>query len=143
MEEKTCLLLLSDFSIRAKVREIQVCLLSSFTNIIVDVSVFCWSHLRTRTATSEVVVRILIWGPKTSGKWEMGRLVAQTLTWGKVCGYCRNFIKLLSLQCPFHREYRPLEETGLQGWSSFIRQEYVGLGSLVLGICNWAQDCRV
>lgn len=73
MEEKTCLLLLSDFSIRAKVREIQVCLLSASTrNIIVDVSVFCWSHLRTRTATSEVVVRILIWGPKTwgSGRWE-------------------------------------------------------------------------
>lgn len=97
----------------AKVREIQVCLLSSFTNITVDVSVFCWSHLRMKTATSEVIVRILIWGPKTSGKWEMGRLVTQTLTWGKVCGYCRNFIQLLSLQCPFHREYRPLEETGL------------------------------
>ena len=112
MAEKTCILLLPDFSICAKVREIQVCLLSSFTNI-VDVSIFCWSHLRMRTATSEVVVRILIWGPKTSGKWEMGGLVTQTPTWGKVCGYCRNFIQLLSLQCPFHRKYRPLEETGL------------------------------
>lgn len=131
MEEKTCLLLLSDFSIRAKVREIQVCLLSSFTNIIVDVSVFCWSHLRTRTATSEVVVQDSDLGAKNFGKWEMGRLVAQTLTWGKVCGYCRRFHQAAEPAVPLPQEYRPLEETGLQGWSSFIRQEYVGLGSLV------------
>lgn len=114
-------------SVYGKVREIQVCLLSSFTNIIVDHLRFCWSHLRTRTATSEVVVRILIWGPKTSGKWEMGRLVAQTLTWGKVCGYCRNFI-VAEPAVPLPQGIQASRGNRSSGLSSFIRTRLYGFG---------------